>query len=81
MKTLPEHFCIKQVIDPRWSQYITWLNKTYNKSLAGDLRDFYYGYCGNTTLYGDMFERDVKSFPVPMTILTLDQFFEYLNNQ
>lgn len=69
-KKLPDSFCIKWTDDPRWSQFIMWLNEKYGTGYHGGTTDVYYGitvndnpnYCANPA---GVFEN----------ILTLDEFF------
>jgi hypothetical protein len=77
MKKLPEYFAIKRKKkDPRWKQYIAYLNGRFGVSLDGTSPSYpYYGY-GGSNRYMDMYHSNPVSFPNTVTVLTLDEFFE-----
>jgi hypothetical protein len=79
MKKLPEYFAIKRKAkDPRWKQYIAYLNKRFGVSLDGVSQTYpYYGY-GGSTHYTDMYEAKPSHFINTITVLTLDEFFDII---
>jgi hypothetical protein len=79
MKKLPEYFAIKhKKKDPRWKQYIAYLNKRFGVDLDGTSESYpYYGY-GGSTQYMDMYHTIPSGFSKHVTVLTLDEFFDII---
>ena len=77
MRKLPEYFAIKRKKkDPRWKQYIAYLNGRFEVSLDGTSNLYpYYGYAGSNHLM-DMYHSNPASFLNTVTVMTLDEFFE-----
>jgi hypothetical protein len=77
MKKLPEYFAIKRnAEDPRWNEYIKYLNKRFGVSLDGTAQSYpYYGYSGSNH-HMSMYEVNPSHFLNPVTVLTLDEFFD-----
>ena len=80
MKKLPKYFAIKLTDDPRWGDYIKYLNKTYLVGLEGIATLYpYYGFGGSNN-YNDIYEASPSHFPNTPTVLTLDEFFECIGS-
>ena len=79
MKKLPEYFAIKRKKkDPRWEQYIAYLNKRFGVSLEGTSESYpYYGYGGSRDHFS-MYQASSSRFANPVTVLTLDEFFDVI---
>jgi hypothetical protein len=79
MKKLPEYFAIKRKKkDPRWKQYIAYLNGRFGVSLDGTSQTYpWYGYGGSAD-YMSMYESNPANFSNPVTVLTLDEFFDII---
>jgi hypothetical protein len=77
MKKLPEYFAIKRKKkDPRWKQYIAYLNGRFGVNLDGTSQSYpYYGYGGRND-HMDMYHNNPAGFLNTVTVLTLDEFFE-----
>jgi hypothetical protein len=80
MKTLPKYFVIKWSEDPRWKEYIRWLNKTYLTALAGSDENSYYGYAGSK-IELDMYYNRLNGFQNRVKELTLDEFFYIIDQE
>ena len=79
MKKLPEYFAIKRnAEDPRWDEYIKYLNKRFGVSLGGTSQSYpYYGYGGSDD-YMSMYHTIPSGFSKHVTVLTLDEFFDII---
>ena len=77
MRKLPEYFAIKRKKkDPRWKQYIAYLNGRFEVSLDGTSNLYpYYGYGGSDD-HLSMYHSNPASFLNTVTVMTLDEFFE-----
>jgi hypothetical protein len=80
MKKLPEYFAIKRnTEDPRWDEYIKYLNKRFGVSLDGTSTLYpYYGY-GGPGDYMDMYHTSPSGFSKHVSVLTLDEFFDIID--
>jgi hypothetical protein len=80
MKKLPEYFAIKRnAEDPRWDEYIKYLNKRFGVDLDGTSESYpYYGY-GGPGDYMDMYHTSPSGFSKHVTVLTLDEFFDIID--
>lgn len=87
MKQLPKYFIIKNQFNSNqlqlWNKYIDWLNKTYSTNWAGDARDYYYGYDGNTHTNnnGTNYQFEIHLFKNNPTVITLEQWDECINKK
>ena len=74
MKTLPKFFAIKRdANNPLWMDYISWWNRTYDKSFSGD-SNAYYGFDGKADYWYDLI-----SFDELVEVITLEQWNECVN--
>lgn len=68
-------FCIKWTDDPRWDEFIDWLNDKYGTKYHGHYHNYYYGVTksGNADYYDytDHFEN----------VITLDEFFNMIKEK
>jgi hypothetical protein len=77
MKKLPEYFAIKRKKkDPRWKQYIAYLNGRFGVSLDGTSQTYpWYGY-GGRNHHMDLYHNNPDGFLNTVTVMTLDEFFD-----
>jgi len=76
---LPKYFVIKRDLsNPLWQKYIDWLNETYGSRWKGK-QFLYYGNDGNIFYNGTAFYNKISSFENNPELLTLEEWYSFLN--